>query len=71
MSERGATIKALAECMNRYREQRICQIIFNAIDAQGLARGVTNTPANLFYVNDQTLLGALIAYSQADTEGKS
>jgi hypothetical protein len=71
MVERGATIKALADCMNHYPEQRICQIIFNAIDKQGLAREVTNTPADLFYINDSTLLGALVAYAADAAERRN
>lgn len=57
-------LTALEHAQSRYPEQRILQIIYNALDAKGHARQPDGRPSDLFYVTDDTLLEALLAYNQ-------
>jgi hypothetical protein len=60
----STVIAALIAAKNRYPKQRICQIIFNALDKQGKARFPNGMPSDLFYVTDQDLADALYKYER-------
>jgi len=48
-----------------YPQERALQILFNALDAQGLAREANQSSRDLFYVENQALAHALRAYIAA------
>lgn len=51
--------------MRRYPEQRAMQIVFNALDAKGLARYADGFPRDLFYITDEDVITALMDYIKA------
>jgi hypothetical protein len=56
------TFKALCHASNRYPQLRICQLIFNALDAKGLARWPSGEARDTFYITDEVLAQALREY---------
>jgi len=62
MNNKVDILTALSHSMVRYPDQRVCQIIFNALDVQGLARRADGSAADLFYITDDTLTDALNNY---------
>lgn len=49
----------------KFPEQRVCQIIFNALDMVGKARKADGTAADQFYVGDDQLAEALRTFMRA------
>jgi hypothetical protein len=49
----------LAQACNRFPDQRVMQVVFNALDAKGKARMADGTPRDVFYVSDDDLEAAL------------
>lgn len=58
----GEVIRALSVATNNAPSERVCQLIFNALDAQGLARHPDGSPKDLFYTENSVLLHALWCY---------
>ena len=56
-------IDALVAASLRSPTERVCQIIFNALDAKDLARDANGHPRDLFYTTDEQLLAALSNYN--------
>ena len=55
----------LAAALARSPAERAGQLIFNALDAQGLARDADGTPrTDFFYLRDADLARALEAYAR-------
>lgn len=46
----------------RFPHLRICQLIFNALDQQGLARWPSGEVKDIFYIEDEVLAIALKEY---------
>lgn len=57
------TLARLTDCAYVYPEQRLMQIVFNALDAKGKARFPDGTPRDVFYVTDAELADALSDYA--------
>lgn len=55
--------KALQLAALAYPNQRVGQLIFNAMDARDLARNVNGTTVDVFYVPNETLYKALTEYA--------
>jgi hypothetical protein len=63
-------IDALVAASLRSPTERVCQIIFNALDAKDLARDANGHPRDLFYTTDEQLLTALKVYQQKSQESQ-
>lgn len=48
----------------QYSSERVCQIIFNALDRQGLARWPSGEAKDIFDIEDEVLANALEEYEQ-------
>ena len=62
-----ATVETVANALVRAHRnsphERAAQLMFNALDAQGLARMADGTPRDVFYVTNEALVNALHAYA--------
>lgn len=59
---RSRVMVALAQLSAMYPQQRIAQIMFNALDTKGLARWPSGDPRDIFYIPDRVLMEALEHY---------
>ena len=63
MSEQDTNVPQLiAAAQREYPNQRVTQIIFNALDSIGVARNTEGHPIDLFYIEDDKLIKALKTY---------
>lgn len=65
MATSTAVLAALKQASLLHPQKRICQLIFNALDAKGLARQ-GSTPRDIFYIKDEVLLDALTDYAKRE-----
>jgi hypothetical protein len=64
-SHTAHALNNLGFCRMASPHERLMQLVFNALDAKGLARLADGTPRDVFYVEDEVLAEALGEYAQA------
>lgn len=64
-NKNGITVpKALEIALEVFPNQRAGQIMFNALDTKGMARLPNGVPRDIFYVQDEDLIEALLDYAK-------
>lgn len=63
MADVHSVMAALSRAAHASPRERVAQLMFNALDAEGKARRTDGTPRDIFYVTNEELATALSRYA--------